>query len=226
MCSSIPGGDRCVVDSWEVDSLVTDSLAMDSLAAGNLAADSSVADTPQPSDPLRAGPVQYRKAAVERAEKPNRLLKAAKHQAAKLPAAKHREDRETSVRRPAAKRGADNFAAERSVQIREAVGRIVRGCIAAEWELLRGGRAFCWATGHRWRQCGIGDRAWRTHRLVVVAKRRALAERRHPQRIIRAHMPGPSIAEMRTRSALSLTAPELRHAASASPRHASRSPER
>jgi hypothetical protein len=38
-------------------------------------------------------------------------------------------------------------------------------------------------------------------------------------------MPGPLIAEMRTRAGLSLIAPEFRQATSASPRHVSRSPE-
>ena len=37
------------------------------------------------------------------------------------------------------------------------------------------------------------------------------------------HMPGPEIGSMRTMSALSLTAPDFRHAASASARHGSRS---
>ena len=37
-------------------------------------------------------------------------------------------------------------------------------------------------------------------------------------------IPGPLIGEMRTRSGVSLTAPDLMHAASASRRHASRSP--
>jgi hypothetical protein len=38
------------------------------------------------------------------------------------------------------------------------------------------------------------------------------------------HIPGPLIGEMRTRSGVSVTAPELRQATSASRRHASRSP--
>ena len=38
------------------------------------------------------------------------------------------------------------------------------------------------------------------------------------------HIPGPLIADMRTRSGVSLTAPELMQATSASRRHASRSP--